>query len=200
MRLRRPPGGRPARCARGVTAALLLGALLGCASDQGGQQAGDTRFVAGDGKVVVFAVSERKDAPAVAGERIDGGSLSTDAYQGMVVVLNFWASWCAPCRAEAPILKDIAAKTRASGVRFLGVNFKDRKADALAFERTEQPGYPSIFDQPGKVALAFQGTVPPAAIPATLIIDRTGRIAARALGAVTYNDLLKTLTEVAREK
>ncbi|MFC7645844.1 TlpA family protein disulfide reductase [Streptosporangium lutulentum] len=116
------------------------------------------------------------------------------------MVLNFWASWCAPCRAEAPVLKDIAAKTKADGVEFLGIDFKDRKAEALAFERTQQPGYQSIFDQPGEVALSFQGTVPPAAIPSTLIIDRQGRIAARALGAVKYNDLLDAVTKVGDEK
>jgi peroxiredoxin len=97
------------------------------------------------------------------------------------------------------VLKEVAAKTKGSGVEFIGIDFKDRKADALAFERTEQSGYPSIFDQPGKVALAFQGTVPPAAIPSTLIIDERGRIAARALGAVTYTDLMNTVTKVRDE-
>ncbi|MGW3353169.1 TlpA family protein disulfide reductase [Nonomuraea rubra] len=206
MRLRRQPGGRPARCARAVVAVLLLGAVLGCASDQGGQggqggqQVGDTRFVAGDGKVVLFDAVERRVAPVVAGPTLDGGTVSTASYQGKVIVLNFWASWCGPCRAEAPVLKEIAARTKASGVEFLGINFKDRPADARAFERTEQPGYPSIVDQPGKIALSFQGSVPPAAIPATLIIDRRGRIAARALGAVTYSDLLNAVTQVSHEK
>ncbi|MFD2356426.1 TlpA family protein disulfide reductase [Nonomuraea ferruginea] len=84
-------------------------------------------------------------------------------------------------------------------MEFIGVDFKDRKADALAFERTEGTGYPSIYDQPGKVALAFQGTVPPAAIPSTLIIDKQGRIAARALGAVRYTDLKNAVLKVRDE-
>ncbi|GAA2867786.1 TlpA disulfide reductase family protein [Streptosporangium fragile] len=184
-----------------TTAFVLLAAVTGCAGTQGSQpQTGDTRFVAGDGKITVFQAADRRPAPAVEGETLDGGSASLAAHKGKVVVLNFWASWCAPCRAEAPVLKDIAAKTKADGVEFLGVDFKDRKADALAFERSHAPGYPSIFDQPGRVALSFQGTVPPAAIPSTLIIDRQGRIAARALGAVKYADLLDAVTKVGGEK
>ncbi|MEV0162966.1 TlpA family protein disulfide reductase [Nonomuraea fuscirosea] len=183
---------------------LLLAPLAllaaGCAGAQGGQPAaGDTRFVAGDGKMQVFEASERKTAPAIEGPTLDGGTASLAAHKGKVVVLNFWASWCGPCRAEAPVLKEVAAKTKAGGVEFLGVDFKDRQADAKAFERTEQTGYPHLFDQPGKVALAFQGTVPPAAIPSTLIIDRQGRIAARALGAVKYTDLMNAVTKVRDE-
>lgn len=182
-------------------AALLLLAVAGCAGGQGGQPvSGDTRFVAGDGRLTVFEAAERKPAPEVKGETLDGGVAELAAHRGKVVVLNFWASWCAPCRAEAPVLKDVAAKTKAGGVEFLGVAFKDGHADALAFERGHRPGYPSIFDQPGKVALSFQGTVPPAAIPSTLIIDRRGRIAARALGAVGYSDLLAAVTKVGDER
>ncbi|NUP69445.1 MAG: TlpA family protein disulfide reductase [Nonomuraea sp.] len=177
--------------------ALLVVPVAGCAADQGGQpEAGDTRFVAGDGTMQVFEAPERQAAPAVEGPTLDGGKASLTAHKGKVVVLNFWASWCGPCRTEAPVLKEVAAKTKGSGVVFLGVDFKDRQADALAFERTEQTGYPHLFDQPGKVALAFQGTVPPAAIPSTLIIDRQGRIAARALGAVRFSDLMRTVTMV----
>jgi DsbE subfamily thiol:disulfide oxidoreductase len=186
--------------AAAVAAALLL-AVTGCAGNQGSQpQTGDTRFVAGDGKITLFEAADRKVAPAVEGETLTGDTAALAAHKGKVVVLNFWASWCAPCRAEAPVLKDIAAKTKADGVEFLGIDFKDRKAEALAFERSQGTGYPSIFDQPGKVALSFQGTVPPAAIPSTLIIDRQGRIAARALGAVKYSDLLDAVAKVGDEK
>jgi DsbE subfamily thiol:disulfide oxidoreductase len=190
-----------ANSAAAAAAAALLLAVTGCAGNQGSQpQTGDTRFVAGDGKITLFEAADRKVAPAVEGETLAGDTAALAAHKGKVVVLNFWASWCAPCRAEAPVLKDIAAKTKADGVEFLGIDFKDRKAEALAFERSQGTGYPSIFDQPGKVALSFQGTVPPAAIPSTLIIDRQGRIAARALGAVKYSDLLDAVAKVGDEK
>ncbi|WP_336209732.1 TlpA family protein disulfide reductase [Nonomuraea sp. LPB2021202275-12-8] len=186
--------------AKSIFLALLTVLVAGCAGNQSGQpQAGDTRFVAGDGKMQVFAAADRKAAPAIGGPTLEDGTASLAAHKGKVVVINFWASWCGPCRAEAPVLKEVAAKTKGSGVEFIGVDFKDRKADALAFERTEQTGYPSIFDQPGKVALAFQGTVPPAAIPSTLIIDEQGRVAARALGAVKYTDLMNAVTKVRDE-
>ncbi|NUW44833.1 TlpA family protein disulfide reductase [Nonomuraea rhodomycinica] len=192
---------KPVSLASVGSLALVAVLAAGCAgSNQSGQpQAGDTRFVAGDGTMQVFPAADRKPAPAIEGETLDGGTTSLAAHKGKVVVLNFWASWCGPCRAEAPVLKDVAAKTKGSGVEFVGVDFKDRKADAQAFERTEQTGYASIFDQPGKVALAFQGTVPPAAIPSTLVIDEQGRIAARALGAVRYQDLMDTVTKVRDE-
>ncbi|GAA1269830.1 hypothetical protein Psi02_20050 [Planotetraspora silvatica] len=180
-----------------VIAALAVTALAGCAGGQSSSDPGGTRFVAGDGKVQVFSAAERHQAPAIEGATIDGTTekLAT----GKVYVLNFWASWCAPCRAEAPVLKDIAAKTKAAGVQFVGINFKDLQASAQAYDRRVQPGYPSIFDKTGKVLLSFQGTVPPAAIPSTLIIDSQGRIAGRALGAVKYNELLSAITKVSDE-
>ncbi|MGW5261990.1 TlpA family protein disulfide reductase [Microbispora sp. NPDC004025] len=181
-----------------AAAAAAATALAGCAGGQAAQpRSGDTRFIAGDGRVEFFAAAQRHKAPVVEGQTLDGGPATLTA--GKVHVLNFWASWCAPCRAEAPVLKDIAATTKSKGVEFLGVNFKDLKASAQAYDRSVEPGYPSIYDQSGKVLLQFQGTVPPAAIPSTLIIDAQGRIAARALGAVKYDDLLSAVTKVTDE-
>ncbi|MFG1697138.1 TlpA family protein disulfide reductase [Nonomuraea sp. NPDC049309] len=185
---------------KAVMAVVGLLLVTGCAAGPSGDSpAGETRFVAGDGEIVLFPAEQRRPAPEVAGERLDGGRLSSAEYAGQILVLNFWASWCAPCRSEAPILRDAAARFEADGVRFVGVNIKDDKTQAQAFERTAKPGYPSVFDQPGRIVLSFQGTVPPAAIPATLIIDRQGRIAARALGAVKHSDLVRALTAVRDE-
>ncbi|MFC6079597.1 TlpA family protein disulfide reductase [Sphaerisporangium aureirubrum] len=187
---------------RALTAVLVMVVLAGCAGNNPSAQpqSGDTRFVAGDGRVQLFTAAERKAAPAIEGETLEGQRARLTDHKGQVVVLNFWASWCGPCRGEAPVLKDVAAKTKDKGVRFLGVDFKDDRAQALAFQRTQKPGYPSLFDQPGKVALAFHGMVNPAAIPSTLVIDRQGRVAARALGEVRYTDLLDAVTKVSDER
>ncbi len=186
--------------ARVLIAVLATAALAGCAGGQvTADQSSDTRFVAGDGRVQLFDAARREPAPAIEGETLEGEATTLAARKGKVVVLNFWASWCAPCSSEAPTLKDIAARTKAQGVEFLGVDFKDRRADALAFQRSRELGYPSIYDQPGRVALAFQGTVPPAAIPSTLVIDRQGRVAARALGEVKHSELLDVVTKISGE-
>ncbi|WP_066360930.1 TlpA family protein disulfide reductase [Herbidospora mongoliensis] len=184
-----------------VCSALLpMLVLAGCAGNVGGTgqpESDDTRFVAGDGKVQIFEPGERKPAPVVEGRTLEGGQ--TSMAEGKVTVINFWASWCAPCRAEGPTLKDVAARTKSTGVDFLGINFKDQQAAATAYDTQLAPGYPSIHDQAGKVLLGFSGTVPPAAIPSTLIIDKEGRIAARALGAVKYQALLDAVTKVSSE-
>lgn len=179
--------------------AVVLVTLTSCAGNQSARSSslGDTRFIAGDGKVEFFDAASRRDAPPIEGTTLQGGTVRLN--KGKVTVLNFWASWCAPCRTEAPALKDIAAQSRSLGVEFLGINFKDQKSSAQAFERTVQSGYPSIYDQPGRLIVTFQGTVPPAAIPSTLVIDRQGRIAARALGAVKYSDLSAAVTKIANE-
>ncbi|MBO3745728.1 TlpA family protein disulfide reductase [Streptosporangiaceae bacterium NEAU-GS5] len=186
------------RIAASCLALAALALVAGCAGTQAGQpQAGDIRFVPGDGQVEFFAPADRKPAPKIEGQTLDGSPAALAG--GTVSVLNFWASWCAPCRAEAPVLKDIAAQTKAQGVAFLGIDFKDQKAAAQSFERTQQTGYPSLYDQAGTILLQFHGTVNPAAIPSTLIIDKQGRIAGRTLGRVKYTDLLNAITKVVHE-
>jgi thiol-disulfide isomerase/thioredoxin len=168
-----------ARCS--VAAVLLAGALAltGCTSgkDAVDQEAGGAqRFVAGDGRRSVFAPADREPAPRVKGELLDGTKFDLTTYRGKVVVFNFWGSWCAPCRAEADDLEAVYAATKASGVEFVGVNVKDSKDNAIAYERTFKVTYPSLFDQGMRVALKFRKT-PPNAIPATVILDRQGRVA-----------------------
>ena len=113
------------------------------------------------------------------------------------MVLNFWGSWCGPCRQEAPSLGALARYFQLAGVRFLGVDIQDTPSAGIAFLRTFRIGYPSLNDPNDEIALEFHGTVPPTAIPSTLLIDRSGDIAARVVGGVTYDGLKRLITEVA---
>jgi thiol-disulfide isomerase/thioredoxin len=179
---------------------VLAGTLVGCAGAgavQNGPGGGEARYVAGNG--VSEIVKDRKPAPAVQGTTLDGKPLKLADFSGKITVINFWASWCAPCRAEAPTMQKVYDETKASGVQFVGVDIKDGKDNAQAFLRTFKVTYPSLYDQAGQTALAFRD-IPPNAVPSTLVIDRRGNIAARAIGSVSYSPLKDIVTRLAAEK
>ncbi|GAA4904614.1 hypothetical protein GCM10023405_27070 [Streptomonospora salina] len=186
--------------------AAVAVAVSGCAEQAASQASGadggdsqENRYVEGDGSSTAFAPGERDGAPEVGGETLDGESVSLADYRGDVLVLNFWASWCGPCRSEVPVLNEVYAENKDAGVDFLGVNIKDNTTAAEAFEENQGVEYPSLFDQPGRVPQAFRETVPPAAIPSTLVLDRQGRIAARVIGETGYNELSGLVETVVAE-
>ncbi len=147
-----------------------------------------------------FPAGHRAAAPPVSGVTLTGARLRLSGYRGKVVVLNFWASWCVPCRAEAPALARLSRAYQARGVQFVGVDVKDPgRAHAEAFERHFGIGYPSLYDPAGRVVQAFASVIPPA-IPDTLVIDRTGHIAARVIGQVTYRGLSRLAGRAAGER
>jgi len=153
-------------------------------------------FVQGNYSSAYYSPGSRPKAPAVQGRTLGGGRLSLAADHGNVVVLNFWGSWCAQCRREAPALAALAAHFKSAPVRFVGDDVRDSPTAALAFERTYSVGYPSLNDPGGQVALAFHGTVPPVGIPTTLLIDRSGHIAGRVVGEISYRGLLSLIDKV----
>jgi thiol-disulfide isomerase/thioredoxin len=114
-------------------------------------------------------------------------------------VVNFWGSWCAPCRAEAPILAVTAQQYQSAGVAFLGVDVRDTTASALAFTRDFGIPYPSVNDSSSEITLDFTSVVPIAGTPTTLVIDRTGHIAGAVFGTVTHQELADILTKVTGE-
>jgi thiol-disulfide isomerase/thioredoxin len=176
--------------------------LLSVAACDGGATAQQTAtgngssFVSGSYGTTVYQPGSRPAAPQVTGTTLSGARFLLSADRGSVVVLNFWGSWCTPCRAEAPALGALARHFSASNVRFVGVDIRDNTANAEAFMRTFRISYPSLSDPNDAIALDFSGTVPPAGIPTTLVIDRSGRIAARIVGTASYNGLSVLIARV----
>ncbi|MGP4110097.1 TlpA family protein disulfide reductase [Streptomyces sp. 4N509B] len=180
---------------------LLAAGLTACSGDQAGPSGGDTQIVQGTGEITTVPVADREQAPELTGESLDGGQLSLSDYRGEVVVLNIWGSWCAPCRAEAPHLVAVAEETADQGVQFLGINTRDRdRTPALTFEEDYGIGFPSFYDPSGRLLLEFpSGSLNPQAIPTTIVVDREGRIAARALLALTDDELRSIIEPIVAE-
>lgn len=179
------------------TAVLVVIVLLvtACSSPSGASD-GDNGigFVTGDGSVSVVPLDEREVAPELVGTTLDGEPLSTADYSGQVIVLNVWGSWCAPCRSEAPAL--VAAAEKMPDVQLIGINTRDLDpVPAQAFERAFEIPYPSFYDPDGSLLLGF-GQVPPNAIPSTIVIDESGRVAGRMLGEINTTTLVGVVEDV----
>jgi len=172
--------------------ALVVVLLTGWAS---GGNSGVT-YVAGSRSAVLYSAGHRPAAPDFTATTLTGSRLDFSAYRGQVVVLNFWGSWCAPCRQEAPTLAVTSQQYRPDGVTFLGVDVRDDPASALAFAREFGVPYPSVSDSGSVITLDFTAVVPIAGTPTTLVIDRTGHIAGAVFGPATQLDLTDILAQV----
>ncbi|TFV53875.1 TlpA family protein disulfide reductase [Geodermatophilus sp. DF01-2] len=182
---------------RGLLVALL-GALMltGCSTGADAvdvNNGGEFRFVAGTPAGEVIPIGERAAAPDFSGELLGGGRFDSAELDGDIAVLNFWGSWCPPCRVETPQFQEVYADVRDQGVQFLGLNVKETSEQfALAFVESEGIEFPSVYDPRGEVALAFRD-YPANAIPSTIVLDRQGRVAAVYTGEVAQDDLRAVL-------
>ena len=173
---------------RGAAAALAAVALVaGCSSGPTSSNA-----------LTQIPPAERPQAPHLTGTALDGSAIDSAAWAGDVVVVNFWGSWCGPCVSEAPTLAYLARSTKALGVHFLGIDVRDSRASARAFERAHHVPYPSLFDEGGNLQVMFR-KVPPSVIPSTIVIDREGRIAVRFIGEVYLTSLRREIRRIAAE-
>ena len=183
-----------------LTALLCCALLTACTGRQGTANDGTSGPKQNPLQLTtaVFARGDREPAPELSGETLDGAQLDVADLRGKVVVLNFWAQWCGPCRAEARNLNAVYAATKDSGVEFVGVDFKDSRTAARNEQVKKDVKYPSLFDPDGKLLLRFRGQAPQSP-PTTFILDRQGRVAARFVGPVTETQLMIPVKAIAAE-
>lgn len=163
--------------------------LTGCAGG-GLSSSNENSYVAGSGAAVFIKQSERRDAPNFSGKTLTTGDVTLNSNQ--VTVINVWASWCAPCRAEAPLLQEFSIQY--PQVQFAGVLTRDNISSAKAFYENFNLTYPTFIDD--SILIGFKGSLIPNAIPTTLIIDKQGKVAVRISGEVTVAILKKMLEKV----
>jgi thiol-disulfide isomerase/thioredoxin len=181
-----------------LAASVLAGAALAVVLLTGWASGGNNGVtdVAGSPSAVLYSAGHRPLAPDFTATTLTGSQLSFSAYRGQVVVVNFWGSWCAPCREEAPVLALTAEQYRSAGVAFLGVDVRDTTASALAFTHDFGITFPSVSDSGSVITLDFTAVVPIAGTPTTLVVDRTGHIAGAVFGTATHQELTDILAEV----
>jgi thiol-disulfide isomerase/thioredoxin len=141
--------------------------------------------------VTSITPEERGEPLTLSGASLAGQRLGVANSRGRITVVNFWASWCAPCREEIPEFADTARALPA--VAFIGVNVEDDLGDARAF--SEALPYPSIVDVDGSL-LEQVPNVPPKALPITLILDSEGRVAVRIIGPIPPGSLRELIASV----
>ncbi len=190
-----------ARTAVALAAALVL-PVSACSAgknavDQGANN--EFRYVQANQQGTVIAEAKRKQAGPLAGTLLSGGNYQLSSDRGKIVVLNFFASWCGPCQNETPQFDQVYRDRKPTGVQFVGLDVKDpSKSASQAWLQNKQVTFPVVYDEPGKTALQL-GNLPLAGLPATVVIDRQGRVSAVYVGPVLPKDLTNALNQLAKE-
>lgn len=180
--------------------AFLVGSLALALSGCGRPGSANPGYVTGEGVIEQIQPQNRRALGPITGHTLEGESFDSRDFDGKVLVVNIWGSWCPPCRKEAPGLRRVWAETRDRGVQFVGVDVRDNDAAGLAFERSFGISYPSIRTADSGPALLTLGSVLPRnAIPSTVITDRSGKVAARVVGRTTYTTLKELVESVLAE-
>lgn len=127
-------------------------------------------FLAASFMLNAHAGEMKQPAPDFTLKSYSGKNLKLSEYRGQVVLLNFWASWCGPCRQEMPLLDSLHAKYKSLGFTVLGVNVEEDSAKAVGVLKKNKLTFPILFDTENKVSKLYDIS----AMPSTVIIDRDG--------------------------
>ncbi len=182
-------------------AASVTLTLAGCTGKNAVNQTSGNqfRFVSANKLGQTWQPAERKKVGDFTAQLLDGnGSLTLSDDAGHVTVVNFWASWCAPCQVETPQFDNVYRAYKSKGVDFIGIDFKDRRAQAQSFITHNNISYPIVYDQQGKIAVQM-GKLPALGLPFTVVIDKQQRVAAVYIEAVSPKDLEPVLNKLIAE-
>lgn len=162
---------------------VAVSALVLSSCGNGGASTAQENYISGNGAVTFISAGDRQMAPKLSGDTLYGTKF--DFAGKKIAVVNVWASWCSPCRAEIPALNSLSQKY--TDVQFMGILTRDNLANAEVFARQLAVPYPNFIDD--SLLLGFRNTLPANAIPTTVVIDKQGRVAARISGPVTVGGL-----------
>jgi thiol-disulfide isomerase/thioredoxin len=110
-------------------------------------------------------------------------NISPGGLKGKVVFLNFWATWCGPCRDEMPSMEALYSRYRENGLEILAVNIQEPEGEVLAFMGNNSLSFPAVLDRDGRVSASYGVQ----AIPSSFIINREGKIIARVVGSIDWD-------------
>ena len=180
----------PRRTTLTVVAVVVAAALVGLVALAGGggtglvPEAGTGQVEQVSSSVAVVPEGQRRPLPAFTGRTLDDREIDLASLRGRPLVLNFWASWCGPCRAEQEGLELANKELTRRGVRLIGVNIRDDRGAAASYLEEFQVGYPSLFDRPAVLAARLGALGPQLGPPYTLVVDADGRVAASITAAL----------------
>jgi cytochrome c biogenesis protein CcmG/thiol:disulfide interchange protein DsbE len=167
---------RPVRLGAQALSVILVVGLLGLLVWKVAHQVGNAT-IAGD-----VRSGKRPHVPSFTLPRLDGGELASSELDGKAQVVNFWASWCIPCREEAPLFQQ---SSRRRDIVVLGIDHQDFAGDARAFARQHGMTYPTVVDKGDKLYTRYGLT----GVPETFCVNRSGEVVAHVPGAVTRESL-----------
>ena len=174
--------------AASIVPVVALFALLGWALVQSGGNPGGFGVNRSFGEVAV----ERQPAPEFTKSDLNGSMVSLSGLRGKVVMLDFWSSWCPPCRQEAPALARVYREYEGRNVEFLGVAIWDNPGDVDRYAKDFDLPYPNVIDEKGQIAINY-GV---AGIPEKFFIDARGTLIRKFVGPMKPDDLRATLNQL----